>query len=95
MPSGWWRKEGIQPLMSRGGFQTGLLGPSSLVPSSPECHLNPASSVLPQLCLSISNLVQGLNVHLGTLIGKTWEPRGNGKGPLRPSGTPRPFSVLG
>uniref|UniRef100_A0A452SDP8 BPI fold containing family B member 2 n=1 Tax=Ursus americanus TaxID=9643 RepID=A0A452SDP8_URSAM len=28
-----------------------------------------SSSVLPQLCLSLSNLVQGLNVHLGTLIG--------------------------
>uniref|UniRef100_A0A8C0JWF7 BPI fold containing family B member 2 n=1 Tax=Canis lupus dingo TaxID=286419 RepID=A0A8C0JWF7_CANLU len=33
-------------------------------PSSPA-----SASVLPQLCLSISNLVQGLNVHLGTLIG--------------------------
>uniref|UniRef100_A0A8C0QVB1 BPI fold containing family B member 2 n=1 Tax=Canis lupus dingo TaxID=286419 RepID=A0A8C0QVB1_CANLU len=30
---------------------------------------NTSASVLPQLCLSISNLVQGLNVHLGTLIG--------------------------
>nr|XP_045377046.1 BPI fold-containing family B member 2 [Camelus bactrianus] len=43
-----------------------------------------------KLCLRISNLVQGLNVHLGTLIGKTWVPRGRGLRPLRSSGAPRP-----
>ena len=48
----------------------------SLTPSHPECHPNPAASVFLQLCLRISNLVQGFNVHLGTLIGKTGSPGG-------------------
>lgn len=52
---------------------------SPLAFSSPECRPNPGASVLSQLCLSVSNLVQGLNVHLGTLIGKTWESRGRGR----------------
>lgn len=40
--------------------------------------LTVASSLLSQLCLQVSGLVQDLNVHLGTLIGKTWSP-GDGR----------------
>lgn len=95
MPSGWWRKEEILGLDVQfgGGFQTGTLDPRSLAPSRPECQPNPASSVLLQLCLGIANLVQGLNVHLGTLIGKTWEPREKGRDLGEVRGPPRPFEA--
>lgn len=59
-----------------GGFLTGTLDSCGLTPPAPAPSSPASSSVLPQLCLSLSNLVQGLNVHLGTLIGKTWQPGG-------------------
>ena len=78
-------KEGILSLGVQfgGGFRTGTRDPPG-----PERRSNPGGFVLSQVCLSISNLVQGLNVHLGTLIGKTGHSRGRGRGALRPSESP-------
>lgn len=76
-------------MQAGGGFQTGTLESHGLTPSAPAPSSPASASVLPQLCLSISNLVQGLNVHLGTLIGKIWEPRGRGLGPLSSTGAPK------
>lgn len=44
--------------------------------------LTTAASLLLQLCLQVSGLVQDLNVHLGTLIGKTWNPVDGRVGPV-------------
>lgn len=81
MPTGGGERKGFQALgSSLGRLPDWDPRSSRLASSSPECRPNPGSSVLSQLCLSVSNLVQGLNVHLGTLIGENWESRGSGRG---------------
>lgn len=59
-------------------------GVCSLTVPHPQLHaaLTTAASLLLQLCLQVSGLLQDLNVHLGTLIGKTWSPVDGRMGPV-------------
>lgn len=59
-------------------------GACSLTVPHPQLQtaLTTAASLLLQLCLQVSGLVQDLNVHLGTLIGKTWSPVDGRVGPV-------------
>lgn len=50
---------------------------------------SPSFLYFPQLCLCVYGLVQDLNVHLGTLIGKIWSPGSGRAGPLSPKNLQR------